>query len=324
MMTVMFLASRRTRRDGMEDRVQSVLRCLQVGVMKEDANDRIIDANDRAEEVLGVPLPKLGADVEPEHAWRFSTLIEPVIVEHLENEELRAACYEDVIPKKRGAGSPSAYYARLRRGEGDWIRVIGSPLFLLDERLQDVEGPSSFGVLERAPEGELLEKVRSLYDQATLARFLWSSAEGTKAGALHPLNDASWQRIAAQRAAGDQPKPAPDGAMALEDLVDLDMVVARVGSARTLVLSDFNRVKDMDLPVEIYAGQAGTPGIWFALRITRDFENGRAGPAPAASEGEPAGAERRELDHAVITIRPVSGKDPRPADLQRAAKGAWR
>jgi PAS domain-containing protein len=131
------------------DEQVTLLRALQVGVIVVSENDFIAEANDRAEEVLGVPLPKIGAAAQEANlSTRFDQLIRRYIVEEEAGGELLPVKYSRVIPRRRRAGEASEYYAKLATGarEGHWINVAGSPMITQGSGTRD--GTRTFGVVD--------------------------------------------------------------------------------------------------------------------------------------------------------------------------------
>ena len=137
-------ADRATRASRLDSRLM-LLRNLQVGVVVADEDDTIEEVNDRAEELLGMILPKTGERA----LWkftphRFETLIDPYVVE---SQPMRVARYRDVIPAKRRRGEHSSYYALLSLGsrKGSWIRVSASPIIFEGKGRDE---PRTFAIIE--------------------------------------------------------------------------------------------------------------------------------------------------------------------------------
>jgi PAS domain-containing protein len=127
-----FSAMNRARRASEEGVQQSLLRGLQVGILVADQDDRIESANDRAEKMLGVPLPR----TTDRHLQR----IPPPRADHILEGNIiiasdaglpdRVVPYYPTIKDQRERGESSVYFARMARGrnKGHWIRVSASPL----------------------------------------------------------------------------------------------------------------------------------------------------------------------------------------------------
>ncbi|TAJ14191.1 MAG: hypothetical protein EPO68_12850 [Planctomycetota bacterium] len=138
-----------------------------------DEEDRIVEANDRAMEILGQLLPKAGAppalqDLRP---VTFGSFIHPTIYispnetyrssespDPPRAEEFSDAIYAEYIRQERGRGVSSRYYARLKgadRAGRAWIRVWGTPIL---GRPNGAKGRRTFGIFERAIFWPELEK----------------------------------------------------------------------------------------------------------------------------------------------------------------------
>jgi PAS domain-containing protein len=105
----------------------TLIRGLQVGVVELDAHDRIVGANDRAEEILGMELPSFGSPGEP---VLFSSRIIPGQIVLLDDagllpDDAVTFCHYDQIDKLRRAGDSSSYYA-FTRASRRLIRISGS------------------------------------------------------------------------------------------------------------------------------------------------------------------------------------------------------
>ncbi|WP_437594839.1 PAS domain-containing protein [Sorangium sp. So ce1000] len=131
-------------------REQALLRNLQTGVLKLDEHLRIVEANDRAEQLLGVALPRIGTEGSSDLAQPFLDLIEPEIAKRA-GKNYTLVPFLNVIPQERRRGKASAYYVRLR-GQNTrrrWLRVHASPMFFFDGQVATLgAAPRSFGVLE--------------------------------------------------------------------------------------------------------------------------------------------------------------------------------
>lgn len=149
----------------------TILRKLQVGVLKADAEDNIIEGNDRAEELLGVKLRPLGMGRSRSAipGIAYSALFEPGSAHLVKFQGPDAASLGEplVVPgpfgaiaRARSRGMWSIYYLRKRnpkRGlpESEWLRFDGSPL--LD---RDTKKGETFAIvtLPSASRREKLEK----------------------------------------------------------------------------------------------------------------------------------------------------------------------
>lgn len=180
----------------------SVLRDLQGGVIRTDAKHRIVEANDRAEELFGCPLPSLGLpEGRADSRVSLQTLVTPVYgmyrppkggLAMLEGqpEAFRRFDFRKAEGQRR-AGFSTRYFVRLRDdharrspelpsvGTGQastnhpiWLTIWGSP-WLSDGS----EMPGTFGLVLRTerPIAALLEKRRE---------------KDVQDSALHPLAEA--------------------------------------------------------------------------------------------------------------------------------------
>jgi PAS domain-containing protein len=107
-----------------------LLSSIQSGVMRVDSGDVVVEANDRAQELLHVRLPRFGSlptDEIPSRA--FADLID--IRHMLQSNDEHGFEFTDLatISRDRAAGRSTSYYARVQfRNEYSWLRFIGSPL----------------------------------------------------------------------------------------------------------------------------------------------------------------------------------------------------
>lgn len=128
----------------------TLARGFQVGVLRLDNGDYIIGANDRAEEILGRHLPRLGI-ASP--ATRLMYMGERchfpgcivdglIVVRTADGYDARAYEQEQ---ERRKRGVVSEYWTRIttpRTEDYRWVRVIGSPIFKVDGTIE------TFGVIE--------------------------------------------------------------------------------------------------------------------------------------------------------------------------------
>jgi hypothetical protein len=105
----------------------ALIRGLQVGVLKLDARDVIVGANDRAQEIFDVELPAFDTP-KRRLARPLSSLIHNHVIELDSAGRLRAPVkvkdYGE-IKKERDAGRSSSYYALVKRSRL-LIRISGS------------------------------------------------------------------------------------------------------------------------------------------------------------------------------------------------------
>ena len=111
----------------------TLFRNLQVGIVTVDNNDWVIEANDRAEELFGRKLPKLGVTALP---GDFQELIATRLRENEVEDEgngnrrFRKLGAED-IRSERVQGVSSGYYALLTNTlHPRWIRVLATPVMV--------------------------------------------------------------------------------------------------------------------------------------------------------------------------------------------------
>jgi PAS domain-containing protein len=159
----------RPRSEELRERL-SILRNLQVGVIRADHDSMIVEANDRAEELFGRRLPKYQPDrrglwskaiaaIGRGNARRaprqpitvkFFDLIDACLQERQERtggEAQYVPISEEDILRLRNLGGSSSYYARLRPRladtqppKGRWLRVAATPMMLArQDRAEGVE-----------------------------------------------------------------------------------------------------------------------------------------------------------------------------------------
>lgn len=137
----------RARREGEAETVTDLLKNLEVGILIVNEHEEVEAANDRAEDILGVLLPKIGRlqvdrGLRPQLLLgeegvqqRFLDLIEPHIVrvDSWGRPRERAERYQDTIPELRRDNDSSTYYAKLRMGLNTtrWIRISAAPITLM-------------------------------------------------------------------------------------------------------------------------------------------------------------------------------------------------
>lgn len=159
-------------------RASSMMRSLQVGVlrMRMDGDREIITAaNDRAEELLGIELPRLGLPTSltalPRKPIGFRQLLASpqVIVPRKVHGEKRMEPvdrwdirdFSDVIALRR-KGLHSEYYVQLFAGaETGWFKITGSPILMPDG------GKETFGLIEHITDESLCNELRARLDDAT-------------------------------------------------------------------------------------------------------------------------------------------------------------
>lgn len=138
----------------------ALLRNVATGVIVVDSKDVVTEANDRAEELLDLPIPKVGVGAKDDEGEkrRFAELIEDSVIEVVEGGRLKEEMTPySKIPEKRRQGKPSTYYARLE-GKAIWLRASGTPMIEEDSR----ESPRTFGVIDfvAEPVAKELERIR--------------------------------------------------------------------------------------------------------------------------------------------------------------------
>jgi hypothetical protein len=102
----------------------SLLRNLQVGVLKVKVGNEITECNDRAEELCERKLPKPGVKLDP--PVNFADIFDLFVQGDGVNYNSISMKH---IEKMRESGQASAYYARLRKGSGEkWLFVRATPI----------------------------------------------------------------------------------------------------------------------------------------------------------------------------------------------------
>jgi hypothetical protein len=152
--TTVYTVAVRRQQFNVEDEY-TLLRKLQVAVIRTNSKDELLEANDRAEELLGEALPVLGSenkkgiklgrlfDMKRVRLLRFLPPKAPETMGDTETDDVTMA----KVNQGRSAGIWSRYYLPKRaphRGQPgtDWLGVVGSPLLGDDE----AKG-SSFAIL---------------------------------------------------------------------------------------------------------------------------------------------------------------------------------
>ncbi len=128
-----------------------------------DEHDRILGANDRAEEILGTVLPKYGAAVFPRDrsaAPTFVGLIEPWITT---GKAPRPVLYAQTVPDLRRRGQHSTYYARATKSKRI-LRISASPML---RAIRGCRSVGSFGVLEPVREEGERDRINAILDTVT-------------------------------------------------------------------------------------------------------------------------------------------------------------
>jgi PAS domain-containing protein len=116
----------------------SLFRNLQVGIVRVDPDDWIIESNDRAEELFNRKLPKPGFEVRT--PVNFLDLIERRVRERESKDGQDGIQYEEIPPdeirRMRRSGQASSYYGRLGAGSSgngakpQWLFVQATPIML--------------------------------------------------------------------------------------------------------------------------------------------------------------------------------------------------
>lgn len=124
-----------SRRDRFEENEAAVLQNLQVGVVRSDEEDgmTIVAANDRAEELIGYPLPPLTGGTERRgftHFFELDAFQAPT--DPTQPPDAYPTTTIDEIQRQRERGETSRYYVRKRAPEIGkpkvaWLSVWGSP-----------------------------------------------------------------------------------------------------------------------------------------------------------------------------------------------------
>jgi uncharacterized membrane protein YgcG len=139
---VVFRVRERQRRENVQ-----IMFDLPTGVLHEDPAGFIVDANDRAEEVLNEKLPRSGFDPSRASPRKFERLFTRFVSERFTELDYK----DDIVPLRENGGT-STYYA-LTHGN-TWVRITGSPLLRADDKTEH------FGVVEPAPHAALQELAR--------------------------------------------------------------------------------------------------------------------------------------------------------------------
>ncbi len=119
----------RTKADALDERL-AIFRNLQVGIVRVDTEDRICEANDRAEEIFGRKLRKPG--LVDRSKFRFKDLIDHRLIRP-PHGQFRYIEPDEIETDRRG-GRAYAYYARLNseslpsEREVRWLHVLGTPV----------------------------------------------------------------------------------------------------------------------------------------------------------------------------------------------------
>jgi hypothetical protein len=149
----LWLAGALLTRGGRElQRKLTLLRNLQVGVTVVDENDNIVEANDRAEELLATLLPKVGSARPPVPT---TDVIKNRIVEGRPGN-FTPRDYK-TIEQLRAHGQASSYYARVRTSE-KWVKVSATPMVFVGDRVQHRAGAQNvLASIEPVDEGVAAE-----------------------------------------------------------------------------------------------------------------------------------------------------------------------
>ncbi|MEQ9072945.1 MAG: PAS domain-containing protein [Sandaracinaceae bacterium] len=167
------------RRDREAENEDAVLRNLQVGAIRTNAESRIVMANDRAEELLGIRLPGVHepAEVPGPKFWdqfhdeAFETKKGSRDLEHVTRREIEAR-------RRRGEGS--RYFMRKKdraRGlpeKADWLELHGTPELFVED---DDASRGTFGILT-VPSDQRLAELREKWWQRLPPRAAQPSDEG--------------------------------------------------------------------------------------------------------------------------------------------------
>ncbi len=133
------LAAIAKRRTVMRQASTSLVRNLQVGVVRVDAQMNILEANDRAEELVGYDLPTIGAGEQPKELSRYFDNEGWEAPERSQDgsvRELERITLKDVIAR-RARGESSRYFLRKKfpkvgLPERAWLELYGSPVLSAD------------------------------------------------------------------------------------------------------------------------------------------------------------------------------------------------
>lgn len=153
-----------------EEEELAMLRNLQVGVLRV-LGDRVVGANDRAEELLRRSLPALDM---PERGPSFDDVYEATIYERFEDEsgEHFVLVTQAEIDRRRENGESFPYVAQVRRAKDDpglpiWVEVWGSPFFSAGRPEREVQ--RTFAVIRPAKAPKLHEAGRAEHPKAAEA-----------------------------------------------------------------------------------------------------------------------------------------------------------
>ena len=156
----------------------ALLRNLPVGFLETDWSENIVLANDRAEEILGVELPKTK---DANRGPIFSDLIRDQVVHARPSDGLpgRADTFLSGVQMRRTHDEISSYFAELvdfgaGPGNGEassesdvsqprrWVKVTASPILTEIDgttRRSDKGLPTTFGIIEEVKSGKVLDKL---------------------------------------------------------------------------------------------------------------------------------------------------------------------
>src|SRR5262249_18819093 len=151
-----------SRRSREHTRQLATYRSLPVGIIEVARDDSVLLANDRAEEILGVELPKIKREKQNLNFGR--DLIDDIIIpaaarsstddlgEHTSSDELGERTPYSEISNIRARDQSSRYFAKVRIPRGHrWIQVTATPV--LDPSTgarhasNDSRSPETFGVI---------------------------------------------------------------------------------------------------------------------------------------------------------------------------------
>ncbi|RKH47135.1 hypothetical protein [Corallococcus sicarius] len=183
-MALVVTGQARARLEGEAATITQLLRNLEVGIIIVNEHERVEAANDRAEDVLGLLLPKLGklrlgrglqtralmdeAGVQVDYLEIIDTHI--VRVDEHGRPWNKAEPYQDVIPAQRRDHDSSTYYARLRMGlyANQWVCISASPITLKRQCLpqQAATQPRTFGIVSQVLEQSLRDTLERCWQQA--------------------------------------------------------------------------------------------------------------------------------------------------------------
>lgn len=158
--------------------MSSLLRNLEIGVVLVGSDEVIEGANDRAQEMLGVPLPMFNdALVFRQADWRglrdreldrlsFLDFAEDWIVTVDDNGKPheKATRYVDAVPTLRREGLASSYYAKLKHEKPRWIRVSAAPVHLAMRDASQTH-PATFAVLDVVRWDETIRLLEAAFEK---------------------------------------------------------------------------------------------------------------------------------------------------------------